>query len=47
MKPCNCCCFPFERIMLEGDGEVSFCCQSNNYSYVLGNIFSDSFENLW
>ncbi len=39
----RCCKFPFERLNIEWDGSVTFC----GSNFLLGNIYNDSFEDLW
>lgn len=41
------CSFPFMRFTIEWDGNVSFCCPAYNNNYFIGNIFKDSFEDMW
>ena len=39
------CMHPFDIVRIFYNGDVIFCCWSSNY--VIGNIFEDSFENIW
>ncbi len=41
----NCCKFPFQLIRIFPNGDVFFCWWTSKY--VLGNIFKDSFEDIW
>ena len=43
----KCCIFPFERLNIESNGNVTFCCPSFNNNYFIGNIFTNSFEYMW
>ena len=43
----KCCRYPFERVTVEVNGNVSFCCPTYNNDYFIGNIFKDSFEDMW
>ena len=42
----GCCRYPFERLNIEWDGNVTFCCPAFTHDYLLGNIFKDSVEDL-
>ncbi len=42
------CMLPFERIEILPRGEVYTCCSAYiKHNYYIGNIFEDSFENIW
>ncbi|MBD5404976.1 radical SAM protein [bacterium] len=41
------CIFPFERIQIELDGDVTFCCTAFNKNYSIGNIFTDEIDDIW
>lgn len=41
------CKRPFEEIEIHNTGEVYACCPNWNKFYSLGNIFKDSFEDVW
>ncbi len=43
----RCCKYPFERINIDWDGQVFFCCAPFVDYYVIGNIYKDSFEDIW
>ncbi len=43
----KCCKYPFERVNIEYNGQVTFCCPAFNNEYMLGNIYEDSFEDMW
>ena len=41
------CTRPFHEIEIHSTGEVYTCCPNWNKFYSIGNIFKDSFENVW
>lgn len=41
------CTRPFEELEIHNTGEVYACCPNWNKFYSIGNIFKDSFENVW
>ncbi|MBD5404971.1 radical SAM protein [bacterium] len=41
------CKTPFEKITINFDGDVSFCCPSFNNYYYIGNIFTDEIDDIW
>lgn len=41
------CTRPFEEVEIHHNGEVYACCPNWNKFYSIGNIFKDSFENVW
>ncbi len=47
MQPC--CKYPFERLNIEWNGSVTFCCPAYNNDYFLGNVFDEnsSLEDMW
>ena len=43
----KCCKYPFEKIRIQYDGKVYFCCDEHCNFYDIGNIYEDSFEDIW
>ena len=43
----SCCKFPFERIQIELNGKVHFCCSAYCKEYCIGNIFTDEIDDIW
>ena len=43
----HCCSYPFTRVTIEINGNVSFCCPAYTDDYFIGNIFEKSFEDIW
>ncbi len=41
------CPIPFQEMEIHQDGSVYLCCPSFNNYYSCGNVFEDSFENVW
>lgn len=44
MKTCK---FPFENVNIETNGYVYSCCSAYNNHYYIGNIFENTFEEIW
>lgn len=43
----QCCSRPFETMEIHPDGSVYFCCPAWNNYYKIGNIFSQSLDEVW
>lgn len=43
----TCCKFPFENVIIETGGYVYCCCSAYNNHYCIGNIFENTFEEMW
>ena len=43
----KCCKYPFERIKIQWNGDVYLCCDIECKFYKVGNIYEDSFEDIW
>ena len=41
------CTRPFEEIEIHINGEVYTCCPNWNKAYSIGNIYKNSFEEIW
>lgn len=41
------CPYPFQRMLIRNNGDVTFCCSWYSYGTVLGNIYSNSVEAIW
>lgn len=43
----NRCRWPWERVVINSDGHVVPCCNDFNTAYSMGNIFEQSFRDIW
>jgi len=43
----NRCKWPWERVVINSDGHVVPCCNDFNSSYSMGNVFDQSFHDIW
>ncbi|MCK4995663.1 MAG: SPASM domain-containing protein [Thermoplasmatales archaeon] len=43
----NCPCFQTRVLRIRYDGEVSLCCQDDQCSFKLGNVFNSSIKDIW
>ena len=42
----NCCKVPFSEVEISANGDVYVCCPAK-MSISIGNIYKESFENIW
>lgn len=43
----NVCPFPFYKLIINPDGEVTLCCADWKRKLVVGNLSNESFERIW
>jgi radical SAM protein with 4Fe4S-binding SPASM domain len=41
------CKWPWERVVIQSDGQVVPCCNDFNGSYAMGNVFEQPFHDIW
>ena len=43
-KPCP---YPFQRLLIRNNGDVTYCCSWYTYGIILGNIYNQSIQEIW